>query len=73
MIIATSGIRARAALGAMPLRSGAYHWSNRGGKSFPFSTQNKTMLGIKVAAFCGLPFAAAFLPGHWQNIKAGRA
>ncbi|KAI8354321.1 hypothetical protein B0O80DRAFT_450799 [Mortierella sp. GBAus27b] len=66
-----SGIRTRAARSAMPLRSGV-HYSNKGGKNIPFSTQNRIMLPLKVAVFCGIGFGAAFLPGQWQNFKARR-
>ncbi|KAI8597888.1 cytochrome c oxidase subunit VIIc [Dissophora ornata] len=69
-VFARTGIRARATIGATPMRSA--HFANTGGKNVPFSTKNRTALAIKVTLYLGIPFAAAFLPGEWQKYKASR-
>ncbi|KAF9291506.1 hypothetical protein BGZ68_003711 [Mortierella alpina] len=71
-IFARTGIRARATIGATPMRSGAYHWTNENGKNIPFSTKNKPALAAGVVGYLGLGFALPFVAGYWQAYKAGR-
>ncbi|KAG0210178.1 hypothetical protein BGX28_009618 [Mortierella sp. GBA30] len=71
-IFARTGIRARATIGATPMRSGAYHWTNENGKNIPFSTKNKPALAAGVAGYLGLGFALPFVASYWQAHKAGR-
>ncbi|KAF9923771.1 hypothetical protein FBU30_006179 [Linnemannia zychae] len=71
-VFARTGIRARATIGASPLRSGAYHYTNENGKNIPFSTKNKPALAIGVTAFLGTGFALPFVAMYWQHYKAGR-
>ncbi|KAG0364048.1 hypothetical protein BC939DRAFT_502146 [Gamsiella multidivaricata] len=72
MIFTRTGIRARASLGATPLRSGTHHYTNTGGKNIPLSTKNKTALALKMTIYCGGGFAVGFVPGQWQSYKANR-
>ncbi|KAF9433099.1 hypothetical protein BGZ76_009889 [Entomortierella beljakovae] len=71
-VFARTGIRARATMGATPMRSGAYHWTNDGGKNIPFKTKNKPALAFKVTAYLGTGFALPFIAAQWQHYKAGR-
>ncbi|KAG0244213.1 hypothetical protein B0O80DRAFT_469115 [Mortierella sp. GBAus27b] len=71
-VFARTGIRARATIGATPMRSGAYHWTNDSGKNLPFSTKNKPLLAFGVAAYLGTGFALPFVASYWQHFKAGR-
>ncbi|KAK3820422.1 MAG: cytochrome c oxidase subunit VIIc [Benniella sp.] len=71
-VFARTGIRARATVGATPMRSGAYHWTNDNGKNIPFSTKNKPGLAVGVTAYLGLGFALPFVATYWQHFKAGR-
>ncbi|KAF9917608.1 hypothetical protein BX616_000493 [Lobosporangium transversale] len=67
---AYSGVRARATFGSTPLRGANY--SNKGGKSIPIPTKNKTGLAIGMTVVLGGLFFAGFLPGQWQRYKAQR-
>ncbi|KAG0054238.1 hypothetical protein BGZ83_011669 [Gryganskiella cystojenkinii] len=71
-VFARTGIRARATIGATPLRSDAYHFSNEKGRNIPFSTKNKPALAFGVVAYLGTGFALPFVAGYWQAHKAGR-
>ncbi|KAG0013985.1 hypothetical protein BGZ80_010738, partial [Entomortierella chlamydospora] len=69
-VFARTGIRARATIGATPLRSGAYHFSNENGKNIPFSTKNKPALAFGVVAYLGTGFALPCVAGYWQPYEA---